>query len=117
VVAVRYLTVTPVMTARYLTVTGGMVARYLTVTPGVAVRNLTATLEMTARYLTVTVGEAAKYISRLLRGGREIPHGHPGDYRELPRVTAGVGGVGVGGVSRGPRAGADLEAYRGNPNG
>ena len=80
-------------------------------------RNLTATLEMTARYLTVTVGEAARYISRPLRGGREIPHGHPGDYRELPRVTAGVGGVGVGGVSRGPRAGADLEAYRGNPKG
>ena len=95
------------MTARYLAVTAGEVARDIAVIVRVlALRYLAATLVVTARYPTVTPW-----------GDREIPHGHPGDYRELPRVTAGVGGVGVGGVSRGPRAGADLEAYRGNPNG
>ena len=56
-VPVRYLTVTPAMTARYLTVTAGVAPSYL----AVVVR------APTARYLTVTVAALGRHPQQLQR--------------------------------------------------
>ena len=78
----------------YFAASPTVTVRYLAVISRVAVRFLTATPGVTVGYLAVTPAMTARCLASPL---------------------GGVGGA--GGVSRGPRAGADLEAYRGNPKG
>ena len=81
-----------------------MTVRYLTVTPRVTARHLTATPGVTAGYLAVTLpiispGGCRYMKHRLLntcfqggwkRGGREISDDHPAGDREIPTATSRV---------------------------